>query len=269
MTVWIEYAVVQNFITDFALLYLTNRTMRTPIVRSRLFVAAALGAAFALIFPLFSLPKMISVFVRLIFGAVLCLIGVRIKGGGNWIARFLFYLYAFVYGGALFGLYSLFDLSYSSLSADTLAGVALALLPFFTLVCLFFVGKILRRLKKIRQDYVCALFVGTEKVRLNGLLDTGNSLLYKGCPVCLISKSVQDRLKNRFPIQSCMTVRTATDEGILPIFQGGIEIYSERGKNIIDRVYFAVSPQPLGGEYEVVLHPKLLEEEDHAERIDS
>ncbi len=263
MTVWIEYAFAQNFIIDFSLLYLTNKTVRLPVHRLRLFGATVLGTAFALLFPLLALPKAISYIVRLSFGAVLCLVGLPAKGKGNLSALFFFYLYTFLYGGFLMGVYSVFSLEYDpggSLVGGNFAVAALAFLPFFCLFSLRGAQKLWKRLKKKTVDYVCDVFFGTERVRLNGLMDTGNSLQFNGNPVCLLAGEVKERVKNPLPTEDYIFVRTATGEGVFPVFQAKIEIYSEGKENIIDKVYFAVSAQPLGGGYEVILHPQLLKE---------
>lgn len=265
MTVWIEYAIVQNLITDLSLLYLTNKTLRLPINLIRLFFASAVGTAFAVLLPLLPLSGIFSFLVRFAFGAILCLIGVPAKKSANFSALFLFYFYTFSYGGFLLGLYSVFSVEYNRdcYTAGSFAGVALALLPFFAVFCLYAVRKLVRRLRNKRVNYLCRVFIGGESLALNGLMDTGNSLKYKNSPVCLIDQSVQKRCKKAFPIEDYIVVRTATGEGVLPVFCTKIQIYSEEKGNIIDKVYFAVSPQPLGGDYGVILHPQLLKEEDN------
>lgn len=269
MTVWIELAFLQNFIVDFSLLYLTCRTARLPPELQRLVSASVSGGLFALLFPLLSLPWWAASLIRLAFGGILCLISLPTDRKNLILGMALFYFYCFLYGGLLWGLYSAFPTDFLSGQTGSMAAFALALLPIFLFFCLFGVRRAAKRWLQRKTDYPCTLYLGEKKVRLKGLMDTGNSLSYRQSPVCLIAREVQERRGTSFPICSCMVVRTATGEGILPVFRAKIKIYSEKRENIIDNVYFAVSSHPLGGDYEVILHPQLLKEGCHAERVDT
>lgn len=269
MTVWIELVLLQNFIVDFSLLYLTCRTARLSPEPLRLVSASVSGGIFALLFSLLSLPWWAASFIRLAFGGILCLISLPIDRKNLLLGVVLFYFYCFLYGGLLWGLYSVFSIDFLSEQTGNMAAFALALLPIFLFFCLFCIRRAAKRWLQRKSDYPCTLYLGEEKVQLKGLMDTGNSLSYRQSPVCLIAREVQEKRGMSFPISSCMVVRTATGEGILPVFRAKIKIYSERKENIIDNVYFAVSSHPLGGDYEVILHPQLLKEECHAERVDT
>ena len=140
MTVWIEYAIIENFILDGGLLYLALKTARQPIQKLRLFFAAALGTAFAVLFPLLELYGWYSFVIRYAFGAILCLTAVKGKAVKNYLFTTLFfYLYTFAYGGLLLGMVGLFNVNYQNgnyLLPQTPAQIVVALLPIFMVITL-------------------------------------------------------------------------------------------------------------------------------------
>jgi hypothetical protein len=127
-----------------------------------------------------------------------------------------------------------------------------------------FAATVRRNAQKRRLRYACKITNGEKSVTTYGLLDTGNSLTFRGQPVCLLDGSLAQALGGLAATEQ-MLVRTATGESVLKIFSAAIEIYSEGEKNILDRVYFAVGGS-LGGEYGVILQPQIFKEDRFAQR---
>jgi hypothetical protein len=152
------------------------------------------------------------------------------------------------------------------LLSQTPAGAAIACLPFFIVITLHFVTKFRLNLQKRRLRYVCKISNGEKSVATYGLLDTGNSLTFRGRPVCLLDGEVAKSLGGEEGETEQMLVKTATGEATMKIFSAEIRIYSEGEKNILDRVYFAVGGS-LGSEYGVILQPQLFKEDGFAQGI--
>ena len=101
MEIYVEYALAENFFLDAMLLWLALRTAKQNISPGRLVLASAVGAAFAVVFPLLRLGTVFSYILRFAVGFLLCLIAVKGKGGGRYaITSLLFFGYSFGLGGA-------------------------------------------------------------------------------------------------------------------------------------------------------------------------
>lgn len=266
VTVWIEYVLAENFILDGTLLYLTQKTVRLPLKKTRLLLAALTGAIFALFFPLIGLQGWSSFAVKGAFGVILCLIATDSKKlKVNFLAVLFFYLYTFAYGGLIIGVYSFFNIEYRDsayLLSQTPAGIAIFFLPVSVLIVVYLTGALYRRYKKRKLIYQCKITFNDNFVEVTGLYDTGNGLTYEGEPVCLIDAALAKKLTagERTEYKN-IYVHTATGAGIFNVFQAKLQIYSEGRENIIDKVYFAVSPEPLGKGYGLILQPSICKEE--------
>ena len=275
MEVYIEYAVAENFILDFTLLYLAIKTVRLPVIKWRILLAGALGAAFAVLFPFFHLSGIWALAVKYIFGGMLCLMSVKSKScKAHLLVILFFYLYTFAFGGLLLGTYTFLNLKYLSdgtylISQAPVTVVLCVLLLFsFTLIKLF--SSLYRRYRHKKLLYRCEISLNNVQTEGIGLLDTGNALTFKQTPVCLLDQSLAlqffDLEKGRALPCETLYVHTATGGGELKIFQASLKIYSEEKENIIDKVYFALAPTSLGKGYQIILHPQLFKEERRAKR---
>jgi len=80
MQVYVELALLENFCMDFTLLYAAKSVVKNRASKKRLAVAAALGACFAVVFPLFNLPPVWSAAIKIVSGLLICLIaGLEVK----------------------------------------------------------------------------------------------------------------------------------------------------------------------------------------------
>ena len=83
MEIYVEYALAENFLLDAMLLWLALKTARQTIGWGRICLAAALGAVFAVIFPLMRLGNVLAYLLKFAVGLLLCLISVKGKGIGR------------------------------------------------------------------------------------------------------------------------------------------------------------------------------------------
>jgi hypothetical protein len=267
LTVWVEYVLIENFAVDISLLFLAAKTVRLPVSPLRLCLASLMGACFALFFPLLPLTGVLSLLVRLSFGVLLCLVGVKAKGK-TLLFVCLFFLYTFAYGGLLTGIYAFLEIEYTEngfIFAQTPAGAAIACLPFFVIITLCVTATVRKKLQKRRLRYACKITRRGKNVTTYGLLDTGNSLSFRGEPVCLLDGKIAEELGcGEEGREGQMLVKTATGEGVMDVFSAEIEIYSEGERNILNRVYFAAGGS-LGGGYGVILQPQLFKEDCFAQ----
>lgn len=260
MTIWIEYAFLENFIVDVTLLYLTAKILKLKFILWRQALAGILGGTLALLFPLLPLPEAALLPVRFLSGGILPTIALPVKDGKTRLfSLFFFYLCTFCYGGFLTAVYQLFEIYPFSLQAFVLSW-----LPFFLLIVEHCMRKFIIKVRERKLIFECEVYYQGNEVTVKGLLDTGNELTFKGNPVCLLDRNVAREIAAQ--AEDYMIIHTAAGESIAEIFRAEIRIYSEAEGNIIKGVYFAVSPVPLGGKFGIVLQPLLLKEEKDAER---
>ena len=105
MEIYIEYALAENFLLDAMLLWLAMKAAKQEISLWRIVLAAAIGAAFAVAFPLLKTGKTIAYILKFSVGALLCLVAVKGKGIGRYaLTALLFFGFSFALGG-LFGFF--------------------------------------------------------------------------------------------------------------------------------------------------------------------
>ncbi|MDE5896420.1 MAG: sigma-E processing peptidase SpoIIGA [Clostridia bacterium] len=192
MTVYIEYAFLENFMLDGLLLYLSVRIARGKIKALRLMFAAAVGAGEAIAFPLLTLPVWSAYFIKLAGGAILVLIAVSGKRVKTYLfAMLAFFLCTFALGGLLTTAYSFFGAEYEAGNGFLVERAPVALV--FSAAGLFavFLGETARRFyrfaKTERKIVDCVLTQNGRTVRWKGLADSGNLLEFHGRGVCVCS----------------------------------------------------------------------------------
>lgn len=266
MTVYIEYAFLENFLIDGVLLFLALKALKMPIGWLRLSIAAIVGAVFAVIFPLLSLSKLLGLSLKIAVGLFLPLIAVGgIKNKKEWgryalIAIFFFGM-TFLFGGALLG---------------GMENFALATLPWWVVVIFFalatpilliLIGKLYKRRSIQRQIYPCTLFLGEKVVKIQGFLDSGNVATKNGLPVCFLSTEIFYDLLGDFLLmgskdggQMCdeMKISTMAGEKMICLYKGYIMIKDREKKK--REVYFAQSKNMIGREYKVIFGADLGDE---------
>lgn len=125
MVVYVEYAFLENFLFDGALICLAFCASKAPLRRWRIVFAAACGGFFALLYPILTLPVWGGLTLKISVGFLLCLIAFgRVKTKKEWgryaLSCFLFFFLTFAFGGGLVALQTAFSLS--SLSQLVIVG---------------------------------------------------------------------------------------------------------------------------------------------------
>ncbi len=261
MTVYIEYAFLENFLLDGALLWLSQKACRFPTSWGKVVFAATLGAAFALVYPLLRLPALIKLLLKIAVGLLLPLLATKripsAKIGGRYaLNATLFLALTFVFGGGLlaFGRNKSLPAFTVVLSFAAMAGVALLLIEL-----------LYRRAKVGRLLCPCTLRLGDKRLRATGFIDSGNLAKKDGLPVCFLSPEafvslVGDRIV--FGDGSCESMRiyTATGSRQVALYRGEIEL-KMGGLPVKKEVYFARAANRISQEYQLLLPSVLLEGE--------
>jgi len=260
MQVYIEYVLIDNLVIDYFLLKATHAITASPTSKLRLILSAIFGAVVALSYPLVYTIPFISVLIKVLSGLTMVIISVKAKTFRTYyINALVFFCLTFLTGGAIIGVFTLFNLDYSSEIS-----IALMVLPAYLIIKgATTIIKHVYRQKDIRcYTYDVEIAVKERTVRLKGFVDTGNGLYDGDRAVVVVNKSTATKILGNFSGISLkrITVKTVAGEKQNLAFEiDGIKIYIGDKVNINNRVTVCVTSTEIGDGYDVILHPALME----------
>ncbi len=259
MQVYVELAVAENFCMDFTLLYCAKLVCKNGAHALRVVAAAALGACFAVVFPLFRLGAVWSVVLKIISGLIICLLAGKYKSIKAYVKlTAVFLAFTALLGGALIGIFSLTGLKYEQGSGYMLSSVPIGIPLFAALLIVIFARKLAAKLKKVGKTTVkCKIFSGEKSVELSGFFDSGNKVYHSGQPVSVIPLTAALKIVDAQGIKDAVKIHTVAGSKKLKIFTADkVEIYGGEKCETIKNVKIGISPTACGA----VLHPDLMEE---------
>lgn len=269
MTIYIEYALLENFLYDGVLLWLAYYTAKVKVAWVKLCLSAVVGAVFAVLYPLLGLPTWAGLLCKVSVGCLLCLLPFPALRAKGQFARYvftcvLFFAFSFGFGGALLGVYGVSDEKVPS----WLVFIGFAVLS----GCGVYLMKRLYDKQQVQcRCYDCRLRADEVSVTAVGFYDSGNLATYKNTPVCFISPALlydligDKMLKCGGQVCDELSFSTLGGQAKVSLYRGEIEVKTGAG-NISCKVYFAPSKNMIGREYAVLIHARILEgqAENHA-----
>ena len=266
MEIYIEYALIENFVYDFILLLLAFVAARIKVKMRSLFFSACIGAVFAVIFPLLRLPIFLGMAVKTTTGALLCLlafprISTRKAWGKYLLTTVLFFAFSFGFGGTLLAVYGPLSVGEKVPSYLVFFGFA-----GLSAVGVWLVKRLYARRAVFERVYTCTLSIGEKYIEADGFYDSGNLAVKNGLPVCFVSPALiydligEEILKRRGQVCDEMQISTLTGEKKVVLYEGDIGL-KINGQTVCARVYFAPSAHIIGREYTVLLNARLTERE--------
>lgn len=250
-----------NFVILLAESFFQNRRGKP----GRLALTAALGACAACLFVVSGLHRGMVLFV--ICYAAMSIVLVRLAFGKTTVGTLVrnvlfFYTIAFLLGGMLIQIKTLLPFSLSAIAVLAAASI-------FLLAIHWLLPKWRRWQSGTGVYYRVRLCYKEEKVTGNALWDTGNRLQepFTGEPVMLGEQRFLSRLWNNGeePVQRLIPFHSIGREtGLLHVFQADyIEVEKEDQWYRVDNPWVAICDRYLSadGEYEMILHPGMLQEE--------
>ena len=254
MNVYLEYVVLDNFVIDALLLWAVALTLKIPYKRWRLGLGGAVGATCAVV----------SVYVTgfwLYLLKAACLIAMCVVAVG--LGKKLFWhilltvAYTFVLGGAIIGLFNLFNVDY--LNGDgQFYQMKVPLFVYVLAVALtgflcYSVTVYLKNAKKSAAYRVKVQIELDKPYTVDGFCDSGNSLTHDGIPVCFVTKSFKgfaDYFARQTLGGKAVEVDVATVAGTQKVaaVEGKIAVKGEQKK-----VYLALPKEKCQTEYNILL----------------
>ncbi len=261
MTIYIEYAILDNLIIDILLLKATFFTTKTQIKGLKIFFGAVVGTAFALIFPLFSEQKFISLLAKICLGFLIVLLAGSFQSFRGYIINTaVFFCYTFLCGGAVQGIFNLLGLN-----ASAEISVALMILPVWALVSASkkLVGFFYKQKTVIQNVMRAKLVLGGIFVEVNGLMDTGNNAFSGDSPIIICGRKTAQKFFTAGvspPKLGSVEINTVNGKSKMICFQlDHVILYQENFEHINYGVTLCVAKAWGNFSYEVILHPSLTE----------
>lgn len=251
---------IENFCMDFALLFCAKAATKNGCGYLRLSLASALGACFAIVFPLFGLNAVWGVAVKIFSGLAICAVAgryTRLRGFMKFSA--VFTAATFMLGGALIALFSLTGASYQSGGGYLLSSVPIGIPLFCALVLGIFISKAARKFisKNATGEFSCTVKVGDKSASCTGFYDSGNRVYCGGKPVSIIPKEIAEKLIDTQGIKAFVDIHTVAGKGRIAIFKAdSLLLGSGNNQREIRGVTFGVSPRRIK---KIVLHLDLSE----------
>ncbi len=266
MEVYVEYAFAENFILDLLLLFLAVKCARAKTGVFRLLLAAAVGAAEAIIFPILSLPDWAAYTVKLLGGALLPILTIKKSTKKTYFfATIAFFVLTFALGGILTAVYSFFDVPYAEGQGYFVeaapVGLVLGVAGLFG-IGVYYLSRSFYRYRKLKSNlFPVELRHNGRSLSLKALADTGNCLFFRGEPVSVLSPAAALLLFKDEPAPlGRIAVGTVNGTRESPVFacqelRIGIKTY----KNALFTTGDVKSK-----EYQIILHPSYPEENHEA-----
>ncbi|MGN0819193.1 MAG: sigma-E processing peptidase SpoIIGA [Christensenellaceae bacterium] len=223
MEIYLEYAIIDNFVMDFILLTTTHKILKKMPSYFRIIMTAIFSTTVTLILATFSIKSGYMLIIKLFLLVLITLISSRHDSVFAFF-KFMnvFLLLTFFCGGIIFGVMYLLDIDYFT-DKPYLKGVLPVGLNVLIMVAVYkTVNKIaLSFLDKISKGNVCLCIISAngKSIKLNGLIDSGNLLYDVGTalPVVVCSKWVKERLRLKKP-KGRMTVQTINGESEVELY---------------------------------------------------
>ena len=263
MQVYVEYALLENFCMDFALLTAAKAAVKNPARYGRVCAAAALGACFAVAYPLFGIDGLaggaLAIAVKIVAGAAMCALGGKystFKGYFKFTAAFL--ALSFLSGGAMIALFSLAGVKWQSGGGYVLSSVPVGIPLFFVAVLAIAVSKIHKKYGKVKRvTAICTVYSGGASAVCPAFYDSGNKVYSDGAPVSIVPARVAEKLTDTKRIKKFVDIHTVAGKSKIAIFTAD-KVEIDDGKNKLERrnVTLGVSPRHIN---KIVLHPDLSE----------
>ena len=269
MEIYIEYAFLENFLFDGALLILALFATKTRITWWRIILSACMGAVFAILFPLLRLPDFFGTLLKIAVGFLLCMLTFgRLKTKKEWgryaLTSVFFFCFSFGFGGTLLGVYGQFNRIKQRIpSVAVFIGFAC-----LVGIAVLLIRKLYARRTVFQSVYPCKIHNGEKQVKTLGFIDSGNLAMKNDLPVCFASPELIYELFGEEIIEKgvghvCdeMEISTLAGEKKVTLYKVELEIETQK-----IQVYLAPSMNMIKRDYKILLNARVIGETYETDR---
>lgn len=197
MTIYIDGVLFLNFFFDFLLLFSVQVLLKRNVKIFRIVLGAFVGSLTILVL-FFKISSLQLFFIKLYLSILMILITFGYKNLKTFLVNIvMFYIVSIFLGGFLYFLNIEFAYRHKGILFYN-NGISINfifLIIVSPLVLYFYVKQNIMYKKKIVNTYKVNIYIGRKILNLNGYLDTGNTLTFKGKPV--IITNIKNTFKNK------------------------------------------------------------------------
>ncbi len=277
--IYVDVLIILNIYVNYFLIKATSRITHTGLKTIRCVISSVVGSVFSL---MILLPEigLIANFIIKLFAAVLIVaiaFGIKDK---RQLLKLILYFYGmnFVFAGIMLAMYMIFKPSFmgynnSSIYIDfSLLTLVICTIIAYGAICL--IRLIMDRSKADGGKYTVIIKLADKVISIDGLMDTGNSLVdsFSGKAVIVCSKSDVCKLFNEdisFNVNNYTQISTEmpkgfrlipfstiSESGIIPVFKPDEVIIREENTKKLKRVDALIGVNER--ETDAIFNPKLL-----------
>ena len=216
MTIYVDGLILLNFFFDFILLMTTSIILKRNVSIFRIILGAFIGSLSILVL-FFKIGSFELFLIKFYLGFLMCIVSFGYKNIKYFLINFFsFYLVSILLGGFLYYLNLEFSYKHSGLIFYH-KGVSInfLFLCIISPIILYIYIRQIRMYKyKINNYYKVNIYIGKEVIHLNGYMDSGNSLMFKGKFVII------SNIKNRFKSKKYLVFyNSASGSAILEVIR--------------------------------------------------
>ncbi len=270
MQVYIEYVLADNFIIDAILLRLTYKSAGVKSARLLRFLSAAVGTAVAVLLPLFKLPKIVSVIIKILLAFSMVIIGGKFSSVKKYLFSVLLFVgFTLLSGGAVYGVFYLAGvkvIDFINLRYDSVlpVGVMVLIVYAFSVAGSKVAGELIKNKTIYPFFKKCVINAGGVKYKINGYVDSGNMLKddKSGLPIVVISKKASQNLIKAAALRApagMLKIETVGGEDELYLYKiDSLTVLSDGNSRVYYGVLAAAGKADFsGGGYDLLLNPAM------------
>ena len=273
MVVYVEYVFLDNFIIDYMLISLARKSLKLNSQKRWLILSACLGGCIAIVNPLLKLSLPISFLLKMPIGFFIVLASGKFRNFKECIKCFyLFLFFTFSFGGCVTAVFWGLGLSFDPIKYSYGGEVPLfiILITVFACykLCYSVVISIYKRKRVVDFAFKCCVTIGGKSFLVQGVLDSGNSLVYKKTesPIVVCSNRFAQEMELQGVLSKAyfdsVKINTVSGEDVMPLYKvDKFLIYISNQANILNNVMIGVAKGVIfpNGEYDLLLGPIVLE----------
>ena len=220
MQVYIEYAILDNFIVDWFLLRQAAVLLRIKFKKRFLLLAATIGTVVAVVLPIADVPQIISFIIKLLLGALMCFVAVKHSNLVAYVKYFnVFLLLTFLLGGLVIGIMSILGIPYDFEAYYSNKLMPIGLNVLFGYLLAFGIKRFIARFVSsvlIAPDlYETEISVGGRTFKAVAFFDNGNRLKDEktGLPIIICGEKFFNKLSTSAMLVAAGRILYSTASG--------------------------------------------------------
>ncbi|MBR3229387.1 MAG: sigma-E processing peptidase SpoIIGA [Bacilli bacterium] len=197
MTIYVDGLLFLNFFFDFLLLMTTSIILKRNVGVFRIILGAFIGSLSILVL-FFKIGSFELFLIKLYLGFLMCIVSFGYKNIKYFLTNFFsFYIVSIILGGFLYYLNLEFSYKHSGLifyhKGVSINVIFLCIIS--PIILYIYIRQVRMYKSKVCNYYKVNIYIGKEVLHLNGFMDSGNNLMFKGKFV--IISNIKNRFKNK------------------------------------------------------------------------